>query len=317
MTANIYSWKEWQGRASIQEMVELWNKTMGELFPLSEALFARNVFHPLYLDLSRSCLVIEDNKLIGYLVAKSDPYQVLHHPQSLWLSCLVVHPNYQRKGHGTDMLKHALKNEKTNVLVGSDPHHFFPGIPSKLTAAQAFFQKQGFTLDGKAYDLRCDISKHCYATPPMTETYVVKRLLPKHQGELLQHMIENYSTRRYKETEWSLIYEKDITTLVGLFHNDILIGFAHVHSKGDSFWIPSVYWEKDDNPNIGGLGPVGIHKKYRGTGIGTFFMIETLRLLQKEGIKEMGIDWTILIDFYKKFYFRPHRSYIHASLTKP
>lgn len=316
MTANVYSWIEWQARASIQEMVELWNAAMGKRFPLSETLFTRNVFHPLYLDLSCSCLVIEDDKLIGYLVAKSDPFQILNHPQSLWISCLVVHPDYQRKGHGTNMLKHALKNEKTDVLVGSDPHHFFPGIPSELTAAKVFFENQGFTLDGKAYDLRCDISKYRYTTPAMTETYVVQRLLPKHQGELFQHLDENYSTRRYKETEWSLLFEKDITSLVGLFHDDNLIGFVHVHSRGDSFWIPSVYWEKYNNPDIGGLGPVGIHKDYRGSGIGTYFMIETLKLLQREGIKEMGIDWTILIDFYKKFHFLPHRSYLHARLMK-
>ncbi|MFA9560339.1 GNAT family N-acetyltransferase [Evansella sp. AB-rgal1] len=312
---SLYSWLEWNARVSIQNMVDLWNEAMFHHFPLSKELFERNVFHPFYLDLARSCLVIENGKLIGFTVAKSDTHKILSNDTCLWISCIVVHPDYQRKGIGTKMVNHTLSTVRCNVIVGSDPHHFFPGIPSENTTAQLFFEKQGFTIEGKAYDLRCNISKYKYTTLPMKDDYLVQRLLPKHQGELLQHLEENHSTRWYKETKWSINYEKDIFSLVGLFHKGNLIGFAHVHSKNDSFWIPSVYWGKYHNQNIGGLGPVGIHKDYRGAGVGSFFMMEILKLLQREGVNEMEIDWTILLDFYKKFHFVPHRSYVHAKRT--
>ncbi|MDQ0253017.1 GNAT superfamily N-acetyltransferase [Evansella vedderi] len=318
MTAKLYSLYEWNARNFLEEMVHLWNETLSDYFPLNKKLFERNVFHPLYLNLERSSLLIDNDTVVGYLIAKSDPFRVLGGRGSLWISCIVVHPAYQKKGYGSAMIKHAL-GDKGNVYdkyhIGSDPHHFFPGIPQELTEAQVFFKKHGFNLSGEAYDLHCDITKYHYTSPPLDEEYHVRRLLPKDQGPLFQHLKENYSLRWFEDTKWSLTYEKNISSLIGLFHREKVIGFAHVHTKGDNFWIPSVYWGKLHNPSFGGLGPVGIHKDYRGLGVGSYFMVESLKILQLEGVKEMEIDWTILVDYYKKFHFKPCRSYIHGQIN--
>lgn len=317
MTPKLFTFHEWNARHAIPKMVHLWMETLGEDFPLSKDLFERNVFHPLYLNVDRSSLLIDKDKIVGYLIAKTDNFERLGSNNCLWISCVVVDPNYQRKGYGSKMIRHALDQGAyaySDYHVGSDPHHFFPGIPSQLTGAQNFFQKLGFSLSGKAYDLQCYISKHRYTAPPVDGDFSVRRLLPSDQGDLFKHMKKNYSVRWLEDTKWCLTFEKAISSIIGLFHKERLVGFTHVHSVGDPFWIPSVYWRKKGNPSIGGLGPVGIHKDYRGSGLGSYFMVESLKILQEEGVQEMEIDWTGLLDFYKKFHFEPHRSYVHGQL---
>ncbi|MBU9712709.1 GNAT family N-acetyltransferase [Evansella tamaricis] len=324
---SLFSFKERNARYWISELVEVWNTSMPVEFSLSVDLLERNVFHSPYLNLGRSCLLLDDDeKVQGFLIGKSDRYGVLHgkdQPNRFWISCIVVHPDFQRNGYGGEMVRKALAGDDKDVQkfqechVGTDPHHFFPGIPNDLDNAKTFFKGHGFDVSGEAYDLAGDLVNgpdklivHDDATA--FAEYDVRRLHPTDQRNLFCLIEENFSLRWLVDTKWSLLYEKNITSMIGLFHHTKLIGFTHVHSIGDSFWIPSVYWEKGGNPNIGGLGPVGISKEYRGKGLGALFMGKALGILRKEGVKKMVIDWTILLDFYGQFGFRPFRKYVHA-----
>ncbi len=277
-----------------EDIINLWQLTIAESFPLSMDLFRRNTIYCQFLDLKRSSVVLIDGKLAGVCIVKSGPFSLLHtaaQPVRIWISLILVHPEYQRKGIGKALLSKISENKEgvEEIHTGSDPQHFFPGVPSRLSQAKRFFSSRGFHPTGTAYDLIGNLSdfNEVYNEKP---GYVVRRLQASEQGALFSLLKQEFSLRWQYETMESLTREKEADAVIGLFHEGKLMGFAHVHRPGDRFWIPSVYWKKEQLPLIGGLGPIGISEAYRGKGLGQWFFSQSLNILKREGVKKIRID---------------------------
>jgi len=58
------------------------------------------------------------------------------------------------------------------------------------------------------------------------------------------------------------------------------------------------------------LGPIGIADNCRGKGYGIYLMVNIIQYFQQKGYKHMVIDWTDLVDYYKKIGFEPWIKYI-------
>jgi GNAT superfamily N-acetyltransferase len=85
-----------------------------------------------------------------------------------------------------------------------------------------------------------------------------------------------------------------------------------------SRWIgPSIAWAASDGgaPAAGGLGPMGLAPDLRGRGLGVVLLDRAMVHLASLGVREMVIDWTILLDFYGRLGFVPLRRYRHGERT--
>jgi predicted N-acetyltransferase YhbS len=68
-----------------------------------------------------------------------------------------------------------------------------------------------------------------------------------------------------------------------------------------------------DQPEWGGIGPLGLSKEMRGLGAGLGVVAAGMRHLYQHGLKFARIDWTTLVDFYGRLGFKPSLKYRRAS----
>ncbi|QOY37132.1 GNAT family N-acetyltransferase [Anaerobacillus isosaccharinicus] len=308
-TIKIESLQQFEGNSI--ELVQLWNKNVGSHFPITEQLVERNLLSNRWVDRNNSYLALVDGTLVGFLITKK-PLE--NEQKRVWISSLLVDKDWRKKGIGTQLLHHFEQRlvPETEILIGMDRYHLFPGIPAQLSEAIYFFEKKGYTISGKAYDLRTKISKY-KSQYPLEEMYLVRRLREGEQPALFTLLKENFSQRWYDDTLELVDREREIAGTIGLFRGNTLIGFAHVHTFNDGYFGPSVYWKARLEANYGGLGPIGLAKEYQGKGLGTAFFDQIVLLLQKEGIEDMVVDWTILLNYYGKFGFDVWNEYLHGT----
>ena len=255
-----------------------------------------------------------EGELVGFIVVKSDFSNEQQAKNMVWISALLVDEKWRRKGIGTILLKKVMRKlpPQTSITIGMDPAHLFPGIPDEIESLKSFFRNNGFKLEGNAFDLRTNIESY-QPRYFLQKNYQVRRLVEEEKEELVELIKHNFSERWLNDTTEALKDERTIEGTFGLFKQETLIGFAHVHTFHDKYLGPSVYWKECLEREYGGLGPIGIAEIYRGNGLGTAFFEQVLLQLQNEGITDMVVDWTVLLDYYGKFGFQPWRKYVHAS----
>ena len=99
-----------------------------------------------------------DGRILGYLGGQIRPRK--NTEASIVL--VIVDPPYQRQGIGTQLLHAAIetfeREKMTTVHVGGHAElPFWPGIPTCLPSAQRFFEKHGWEIYEKSYDLVMDL----------------------------------------------------------------------------------------------------------------------------------------------------------------
>jgi len=317
--------------ASIQGIVNTWNAAAGDRFPLRERLFRQNTVDDPHFD-PAGCAVAVDARteaVIGFAVAK-----VARVPLGAdglradrgWISMLAVTPRYQRRGIGMRLLDAAeaflRRRGRRRFVLGSDPAHFFPGVPDD-PGPLGFFAARGYALRGDAFDLRRPLD--AYQTPLVVLQALaanpgveVRPLRPGEEASLLAFLDATFPGRwRYTVARY-LDAGGAIGDIMGIVTRAEVLGFAHLFPP-DASWIgPSVAWAMptDDAParpgRAGGLGPMGISPAIRGRGLGLVLLDRSVLHLRDAGATEAYIDWTVLLDFYGKLGFAPCRRYRHG-----
>jgi GNAT superfamily N-acetyltransferase len=312
-------------------VVSVWNAAAGDRFPLRERLFRQNTVDDPHFD-PAGCAVAVDVRteaVIGFAVAKvarvplgTDGLR----PDRGWISMLAVAPPYQRRGIGTRLLDAAeafLRGRgRRRFVLGSDPAHFFPGVPDDPGALR-FFGARGYALRGDAFDLRRPLDS--YQTPPAVLHALAANpgidVRPLRRGEeapLLAFLDAafpgrwRYTVARFLDTGGA------VGNIMGIVAGAEVLGFAHLFPP-DASWIgPSVAWATPPDDveaapaRAGGLGPMGISPAIRGRGLGLALLDRSVLHLRDAGATEAYIDWTVLLDFYGRLGFIPHRRYHHG-----
>ena len=97
--------------------------------------------------------------------------------------------------------------------------------------------------------------------------------------------------------------------LVGLDKEKICafakVNFPNTPTKLISY---NLTWREKFN-SLGGIGPLGVNIDYRGNHIGYDIIAEAINRLIDSGAEDIIIDWTNLLDFYRKFEFEVWKSY--------
>lgn len=89
-----------------------------------------------------------------------------------------------------------------------------------------------------------------------------------------------------------------------------LLGFTRINTFKSSYLGPNINWCFKWQEDSLGLGPIGIADNYRGKGYGIYLMINIIQYFRQKGYRHMVIDWTDLIDYYKKIGFELWIKYI-------
>ncbi len=95
-------------------------------------------------------------------------------------------------------------------------------------------------------------------------------------------------------------------------HEGKVIAFARINDRSFPYGGYNITWHARF-VNLGGIGPLGVHKSYQGRGLGSDIVIYALREMKKRGMIEIMIDWTGLVTFYQQFGFEVWKTYKYMS----
>lgn len=303
------------------DLCHLWNKEIGDQFPMREALFYQNSFDDQNVLPSGSLMVIDEqsNQVIGIIVSKLWQEKiegVVYGDKVGWIQVLLVKSEYRNQEIGSTLLSKAevaLKENGTQkIILGRDPHHYFPGIPVDYTKVNQWFKTKGYVNVADDHDLvlQDQLNQHPLKLPQFKG--VEFRLLHDDEGEKLISFLHRCFPGRW---EYEAIYyvQRGGTgrEFVVLEKEGQIIGFCRINDSKSSYIAQNVYWTPLFKEELGGIGPLGVDPKYRKKGYGLAIVQAGMYFLQQREIRNIVIDWTGLIELYQKLGFKVWKSYSH------
>lgn len=303
-------------------LVDLFNACLGPTYRIDERLWLQNVDEDPHFDASGLFLAVQDSQLLGFVasrVCRTDVGKDGRKPGQGWISLVLVRPEHRRQGLGSQLLRaaHAWLRERkvTKVLTGGDPGHLFPGVPEECQGACDFFAAHGYAPRGDlAYDLRrklsdFEIPEQVRRTLARQTAFRVHPCTVAHVPALMRFLEQTFPGRWLYETRLRLEQERSPQDIMLLSIGSRVVGFAHTFQARSNRLGPSVYWRQELEADYGGLGPMGIAEDVRGSGLGLALLAESVVRLKTDGVTDMVIDWTVLLDFYGACGFTPWRTY--------
>ncbi|HEY3997453.1 MAG TPA: GNAT family N-acetyltransferase [Candidatus Xenobia bacterium] len=308
--------RPYQPSTDVDAVVALWNVCFPVPFHLGRRLFEQNTTGDPHFDENGAFVLDIDGHVRGYLGCKKAraPLGSLGLlPDRGWISVLFVHPSVRRQGHGKALMAAGRRwIEGRQLYLGGDPAHFFPGVPDGFESALRFFAAEGFRFgDGKAWDLRQDI--RAWQPPRDVEALEAQAGVSigscqsSWTADLLEFFDREFPGRWKHDTRRRLALEPGPEDVVVARTDDGRIeGFSSTWQPASRTLGPSVYWL---GSACGGLGPIGVSSSMRGKGLGLALVYRSTMHVKANGAEHMGVDWTVLLDFYRKAGFEPWLCY--------
>lgn len=297
------------------KLIDLWNNEYGLIFPISNELFKRNVSNAYH---NGSLVVLINDEPIAFCISKiwNDEYIINGYDEIGWINLIYVHPKYRKQGIGTILLEtiesEFKKLNKTTYYIGRDYLNYFPALPHDLKNSLEWFKKRGYETSYNTYDLIC---KNKEFLPIINQNYQFRTATVEDKDSLIEFSNNNWPGRWTKEVvdyfnnggtgrEYLLCVEDNkIVAFCKICYPDtnmILISYSHT-------------WRSRFEA-LGGIGPLGVDKNYRGRHLGHDIVAFAKNTLLNANVSDMIIDWTGLLDFYRPFGFEVWKSYYY--LTK-
>lgn len=304
----VLEWKAIQAE-KLEEMVALWNETLGEDFPMRKELFKQNTIKDKNVCCVSSRMVLDDSgKVIAYLIAKrwQEEIDVAVDPDRMsgWIQIVLVAKEYHNQGIGTKLLEHAemeLRHQGVQkIYLGSDLRHYFPGIPRAYKATQTWFERRGYDRQGEEVDLIQHYGPDQVVKFPERNDVEFSLLQPEEATAFITFLHRSFPGRWEYE---AINYFKNGGTgreFAVLKKANNIVGFCRINDAKSPHIGPNVYWAPLIDCELGGVGPLGIDEAERGHGYGLSIVEAGIAFLRARGIQDIVIDWTDLITFYEK-----------------
>jgi beta-N-acetylhexosaminidase len=277
----------YQKDRDLASIAQLWHAALAPTWPVL----------PRALDRIRDGLVAEvDGAAVGFVgvnPAGSIPL-------------LLVHPDHQRRGHGTELLAAALaelaRSGATRAQIGSGgPGYIWPGAPLDLPAGIAFLARSGFTNPtGDTMDLTQSLTG--YRSPadaydrPVAAGVTLSVATPDTIPEVLafeEAVFPNWA-RSFDGGGGDILLARDRTgTIVG----------SLLFSTDPGSYAPML------GARAGCIGCVGVAPEHNGQGIGTAMVARASELLRDRGTRTCLVDWVVRDAFYGRVGYQPWRHY--------
>ena len=306
----IIAWK----RDRLEELVELWNKELAVDFPMRKELFIQNSFNDVNVSYEGSYIAVDDqDHVIGFIVAKrwQEKIDVKMDTKKGWIQVLLVDSAYRGKGIGTTLLERVEADSKRNgveeIQLGGDPFHYFSGIPDQYKNAQKLAKKHGYTKRVDTYDLINHLDKKYDL--PVDKSVAFSILKKEEEDDLISFLERCFPGRWVYETMKYFEMNGDGREFVVVKKKGQIIGFCRINDSHSPFIAQNVYWSPLFEQKVGGIGPLGIDANEQKQGYGLAIVQAAIAYLQERNTETIIIDWTILVDFYKKLDFNPWKIY--------
>lgn len=199
------------------------------------------------------------------------------------------------------------------ITFGGDVRHVYPGVPVEEKWLIPTLVARGYQVTGMAYDLLAEVGDLPICEWPPG----VRRAEPRDYGLVLGFLEAEFAGRWLTDTEHRLKIEESYRWLVLMEEDGEIVAFAHASAEEDRFLSPNLNFALGIGGRVGGIGPIGVAAKRRGTGLGRRMMVAGIEALREDGCGSICIDWTGLLDFYGKFGFLPYTKYVMCELERP
>ncbi|MUV39022.1 Beta-N-acetylhexosaminidase [Lentibacillus sp. JNUCC-1] len=308
--------------AYFDDLVKLWNQELADEFPMRKALFEQNSFKDKNISWEGSAVALDNfEQVIGFIAAKQwqEELAVDMPATTGWIQVLLVDQEHRNRGVGTQLLKHAesvlQSHGAREILLGRDPWHYFPGVPNDYSDTKDWFEKKGYQAYANEYDLLQHYGKNEPITHPEFPEADVS-LLKQSEKEAFLAFLNRCFPGRW-EYEAIKYFEQGGTgrEFVILKKAGNIIGFCRVNDPDAPLIAQNTYWAPLFEGDLGGVGPLGVDASERGQGYGLAIVEAGIAELRRRGIQDIVIDWTGLVDFYKKLGYDIWKSYV--SYKKP
>lgn len=300
-----------------ENLYKLWNTEYEKVLPISKELFERNLENAYD---NATFVALDCDQLVGFIIGKiwNDEYKIEGYDKQGWISLIYVHPEYRKRGIGSNLLK-IVEDEferlnKSTIYVGRDYFNYFPGLPEDCKESLDWFKKRGYENNRCTYDL---ISKNKGKIALVNSNYSFRLATLNDKDKIINFIHENWPGRWTKEIldywnnggtgrECAICLDQDkVCAFAKLGYPDTL----------ESQISNSLTW-RDCFKSLGGIGPLGVDKNYRGRHLGYDIVAYSKNVLIDANVTDIIIDWTSLLDFYHKFEFNVWKSYYYLTKQK-
>ncbi|HEX9118817.1 MAG TPA: GNAT family N-acetyltransferase [Anaerolineae bacterium] len=259
-------------------------------------------------------LAVVDGRPAGFALVRAMPgAPEAQRPDLGNIELIAVKPEHRRRGIGHALLAWAESwlavQGCRRFRLGAGLRPFAPGLPGRL-ASEGFFRAAAFDNSGKLeWDMAHDLADYRSPEMRMAPVCEVRPARPGEEDALLAFFRREYPGRWQFEYEEALRNGSRISDYTVLVTAGGIDGFAHMTLE-DSYWpLDRVFPWRLPRP-WAQLGPLGVSAGLRGQGYGGSLVDGALRNLAGLGIRGCVIDWTDLVDFYRKFGFEPYNKYV-------
>lgn len=301
-------------RNRANDIVHLWNQEIGDEFPLRKELLIQNSYEDTNVLAAGSCLAVDESgNLIGFIITKKyqEAIEVGFNSEIGWIQVLLVKTENRNRGIGTELLRRAEdaleKSGAKKIILGKDVWHYFPGIPDHYVQVKQWFVSRNYHFDGREYDLLTETP--VLQIPEVKEARFSLLNNKNDQGLLLDFLHRCFPGRWEYEAIKYFEMGGDGREFVILKNDVQVIGFCRINDHLSHQIAQNIYWSPLFTDGLGGMGPLGIDAAERGKGYGLALVQAGIAYLSRRGLKHFIIDWTQLIDFYKKVGAHPWKSY--------
>lgn len=303
------------------EIINLWNKEFYKIYPISEELFIRN---SLNLEKNISYVALNDNNdLVGFVLVKiwKEEFQITSYDDFCWINLIYVDPKSRRLGIGSKLLelveKEAKKIGKKNLFLGKDYYNYFPGLPVDLKNSCTWFEKRGFVRPYDTYDLIKNIDNPTLDKLKLrNDSFVYRTSTLDDKENLIDFMKKNWPGRWLKELIDYYDNGGDGKEYVIALDKDVICAFAKLGYPQSKISLVSysMTW-KNRFEALGGIGPLGVDISYRKRNLGYDIVAFANNILIDCNVSNIIIDWTGLLDFYRRMGFEVFKSYYYMNKT--
>ena len=291
------------------DALHLWNAAAHPDYLINARLLAYNTI-PATDEILEGRLAIHNDQPSGFVLACAVRDGTLG-----WVSALAIHPSVQQRGIGSILLAWAeawLKGMGCKRMrVGGNLRPFVPGLPYVMRENLEFFAKRGFQAPSAQpyeYDIARSL-KDYNSTYPKPAHADLSPMQPGEESLLFAFLAREYPGRWEFEAEEFVRNGARASDYLLLRVNGEVQGFCRLTLSDSERPIERFYPQRLPQP-WGQFGPLGLSKSVRGQGLGGYLIDAAALHLKSLGVDGCVIDWTALVELYRKFGFKVYNQYI-------
>lgn len=198
------------------------------------------------------------------------------------------------------------------VRFGSDPDHFWPGVPVGVSWLSELLADAGFTLGSEICDLGRDLDDYSPLGRAEALGASVSRCNPADVPALGRFLNVEFPGRWEADTLRKAT--EDPCDIFILLVDGCVQGFAVTQTPRSKRPHAGAVFRSELGFDWCVLGPIGVAASLRGKGLGDALLSEALLSLREAGGRGCTIDWTVLTEFYGRHGFQPTATYRAAEL---